>query len=94
MILFSTCFEQPSVYHQEVCTSSFTVFYHAYKQYSRLQDVSDTEVCNNGAGVLIGAFAPISTPAYSRTKMSVHINDGTVMFTLKYCFCSTHIHAS
>jgi hypothetical protein len=28
-ILFSTCFEQLSVQHQEDCTSSFMVFYHA-----------------------------------------------------------------
>ena len=26
--------------------------------------------------------------------MLVHINDGTVMFTFKYCFCSTHMHVS
>jgi hypothetical protein len=29
------------------------VFYHAYKQCSCLQDVSDTEVCNDGARVSI-----------------------------------------
>jgi hypothetical protein len=56
--------------------------------------VSDARVRNKGAGVLISAFASINTLANSKTKMLVHINDGTVMFTLKYCFCSTHMHVS
>jgi len=29
LYLSSTCFEQLSVHHQEECTSSFVVFYHA-----------------------------------------------------------------
>ena len=56
--------------------------------------MSDAKVYNEGVGVLICAFAPINTLANSRTKMLVHINDGTVMFTFKYCFCSTHMHVS
>ena len=42
IILLSICFEQLSV-HQEFLTSSFTVFYHAYKQSSRWQDVFDNQ---------------------------------------------------